>query len=227
MYYLIFSLISIILLSIIMLFSSKIENTSLFVDQLILSLLFISCCIFGLSCAFYPRWYKKLLFSTSQKKKHKKKSNKLKRKGHHPDCMQFKNHRIKVKNTFYCTGCFGLSIGLILSMIVMMIYLLHPIIFSNVDPIYLFILGIIIIFFVFLEMILPQTIPIIHLFLNALFILSFFLIIISLFMKTNTLYLAGIGILFSFLFLDTRIQLSNRKHRNICQVCDESCKMYK
>jgi hypothetical protein len=191
-------------------------------ERMVIALLFIFICIIGILFAFFPGWH-------NRKKRHKNnnKNNKTlkKRKGHHPNCEGFSNHVIKIKNKTYCAGCIGLAIGSLISVFLMILYLM--IIKVNSEILYFFTpIGLLIIFFTYLEILIQKSLVFFHIFFNILLVISFFLITISIFEKTGSIFFGMISILLSFLFLDTRILLSSYKHSLICKNCNEECKMY-
>ena len=158
--------------------------------------------------------------------KNKIKNKKINRIGHHPNCQNFKNHIIKIKKRVYCTGCLGLGIGSIISIIILFFYLIllnnHSILIYQ----YLFYLGIIFIYLSFLDSLILKKFKIIHILSNILLIIGFLLIILCTFEVTGKLIFGLIGILASFLFLETRIQISILNHVTICNNCMKECKMY-
>jgi uncharacterized membrane protein len=149
-----------------------------------------------------------------------------KREGHHPNCDKFKNHSLRIKNRVYCTGCLGLAIGCIISIILIIFYNSFFVKISPEIYFYLIIMGMIIIGFVFIEIISNKRNEFIHIISNSLFIISFLIIIIGITEITGNKIYGIIGIILSFLWLDTRIQLSNWHHSKICSKCYNSCKMY-
>ncbi len=225
-YYLLISLILFFLLIILNFFNPIINKTNE-IDRIIVVIFFILICILGFSLSFFPRWYKKII---KNKKKYliKSKSDKKirKREGHHPNCIKFKNHIIKIEDKNFCSGCFGLGIGSIISIVIIIYYL----IFNNNQYLaiyqYSFFLGVLIIILSYIESILNNKKSIIHILSNIFLIIGFFLIIISTLENSGSLVYGLISIISSFLFLETRIQISMLNHINICSECNEQCKMY-
>jgi hypothetical protein len=169
-----------------------------------------------------PNWYKKKIKKSNYKNLNEKI---IKREGHHPNCLQFRNHVIKVKNKKYCAGCLGLSIGSFLSIILIIIYNLINIVYFDMYW-YLLMFGLIIILYSFFEMFLNNKYPWIHLLSNTILIIGFLLILIGTIEKTGEFFYGLISLLVSFLFLKTRIQLSIFNHENICLNCNRTCKIY-
>lgn len=215
-------------LTIMIIFFSETSTNFPFIDRIILGLVFILSCILGVSFAIYPGWLSRLFKINRNKypKSIKSMRNKKKYRGHHPDCDKFRDHVVEINEKDYCSGCLGLTIGLMIAIILMIVYLLsNPIISYRIYLLMVF-FGIIIIMINFFEILFKKRKKIVHLILNILLIVSFFLITISIFEITGKLTFGFITIIFSFLWIDTRAQLSFLKHRIICLECKHECKMY-
>ena len=226
-YFILLSIIAVIFLIVLIYFGSSKIMIIDFYDRLLVGGLFIVCCSFGISLAFYPGWYRKILKPNKNKLDNKNDKKVLrKRKGHHPDCDQFKNHIICIDKKVLCTGCLGLAIGSMISVLSILIYLVFTNgITSTVFYILVF-LGLIMIFFNFVEIMFPIRRRLLHIFSNVFIVIGFLFIVISVFELTGSKTYAIIGIIFSFLWLFTRIQLSHQRHIYICNSCKEKCKMY-
>jgi len=226
-YYLILSITAAFLLLILAFFSPSNVNSIELYDKLFISGLFIIICIFGISLAFYPGWYRRITnFGNYNKQKQQTKKAVRKREGHHPDCNEFKNHSIKIKNKILCAGCLGLAIGSAISIFLMILYIfIENNQSSTIFQIIAF-LGLIMIFFTFVEIMFPLSNAVGHVVSNIILVIGFLLITISIFEITGNKIYGAITVLFSFLWLDTRIHLSNWRHTLICNNCDENCKMY-
>jgi hypothetical protein len=87
-------------------------------------------------------------------------------------------------------------------------------------------LGLIIIGLAYVEIMLPIRHAVVHIISNIFLVLSFFLVTISIFETTGNKVYGILSVIISFLFLDTRIQLSNWQHARICESCSETCKMH-
>jgi len=227
LYYLILSIVAAALLLMLAFFgSSDIRNVSIY-DLVLFSGVFIVSCIFGISLAIRPGWYRRFTKDQNHNAKRKQGHNiTRKHKGHHPDCNQFQNHTVIIRNRTICAGCLGLSIGCIISIFLMIFYvfLAHGK-FSNIFYFFIF-LGLIIIGLVYVEIIFPTRYTIIHIISNVFLVVGFLLITISIFEITGKMIYGLISILLSFLWLDTRIQLSTYRHSLICNKCNKECKMY-
>lgn len=226
-YYIITSIISFILIILLIFFNKLTDNNYNTYDKLLVGVIFITSCIFGLSFTLYPGWLKKISYNEDTNSKEKINiKNKRTFKGHHPDCKKFHSHTIKIKNKTYCAGCFGLTFGSLFSILLMMIYVLLeinlPTIFFNI----LIIVGFILISISFLVVVSSKIAAIFHILANILLIISFYLITISIIEITGNVYYGVIIILLSFLWIDTRIQLTKWQHHNLCNTCNEFCKKY-
>jgi len=196
-------------------------------DKLFIGGFFIGSCLFGISLAQYPGWYKRLIYQKKHNLNNQQKNKKIRaRKGHHPDCEHFFYHTIKTQKKIFCAGCFGLSLGSIISISIMVLYTITEINMPSTLFYPFLYLGIIIIDLIFIETFLSIKNTTVHVISNVFLVISFLLVCISILEITgNPLYVA-ISILFSILWLDTRIHLSNWRHTLICTNCGENCKMY-
>ena len=226
-YYLILSITAAVLLLTLAFFNSSNTASVDIYDKLFVGGVFITICLFGISLAIYPGWFKRF---TKQEKQNpnRKQTQKTarKRKGHHPDCDQFQNHTIRINNKMFCAGCLGLSIGAILSIFLMILYIVIGGELSFTTFYFFMFLGLIIIGLVYIEIMLPIRHTIIHVISNAFLVISFLLIVVCIFEITGNKIYGAVSILLSFLWLDTRIQLSYWQHSLICNNCTEQCKMY-
>jgi len=200
-FYIFLSIVAVILNFILVYFDASKTYIINFYDKLFVAGLVIIGCIFGISLAFFPKWYKKSLRS---RKKSQYKKNKLtvsrKRKGHHPDCDEFKDHVFKFKKKVYCTGCFGLAVGAFSSIILVIIYLninSKITLLVNYNYVLLF-LGFILITINLTEIMLPNRNKIIHIFLNIFIMIGFLMIVISVFEITGSTTYAIISTLSNY-----------------------------
>ena len=226
-YYAILSIAAAVLL-LILIFLSPLNTTTIGThDKLFVGGMFITSCIFGISLALYPRWFRRL---TKHATHHlnSERSGKITRKykGHHPDCGNFQSHTIETKNKTLCAGCLGLSIGSKISIVLTIIYMVIIREKAATGFYCVVFLGLIIIGLAYVEIMLPIRHAIVHVISNILLVLSFFLVTISIFEITGNKVYGILSIIISFLFLDTRIQLSNWQHARICESCSETCKVY-
>jgi hypothetical protein len=215
-----------LLLSIVF-FKITSEDTLGINDRLIVGIIFIICCLVGISLAIYPGWIKRKLggaIKDSDKKNNEKSARK--RIGHHPDCDRFRSHKIRIKDNVYCAGCLGLAIGCLISIILMSMYVTFSFSLSSDFFLFLTIFGFFIIGFVFIEILVNNKNILTHIISNSLLVLSFLIIIIGITELTRNISFGIICIVLTLLWMDTRIQLSKWHHSKICYKCVKSCKMY-
>jgi len=224
-YYIFLSLLVLLFLSFTIAFYPQNENINNHLDRMILGMVFISCCIIGISFSIFPGWYKKYLYKKKRIVTQKSKNQVyIQRKGHHPYCNHFKNHTINIQKKTYCAGCLGLTIGAIIAIIMTIGYVF---IYNIQQQTYvIFGMGTSLILISFITSLLAETKPVLRVMINILFIIGFFFIIGSAFEHTQNLNFSIISIIFCILFIQTRISLSHNQHRKICQSCSQLCKSY-
>jgi hypothetical protein len=195
------------------------------VEKIAVAGIFIASCVVGISFSLHPNWVRKLYSKKDNTVKNHSEALQRSFHGHHPDCKTFENHRMIYRNKTWCTGCLGLLIGCLLSIILMILYIVVP--FKQPPTIsrLLFFLGLLVIALVYLEIIKGSRLSIIHVLSNAMFVLSFFFITISILELSGKVMYGLFSILLCILWLDTRIQLSRWQHRRLCSSCPEPCKI--
>jgi hypothetical protein len=196
-------------------------------DRLFIGGAFVSCCLFGVSLALRPNWIKRF---TKRGINHVHgqpiQTVAIKRQGHHPGCVHFQSHTFPIKNNILCAGCTGLALGSIASVFLMIISLIFfNEISKNILSIFI-IVGMIFIALNYVEIAYLKRGAFVHLFSNIFLVISFFFVIIGVFQLTGNVIFGIFAVIISFLWLDTRIQLSNRRHTEICKNCNETCKAY-
>ena len=67
---------------------------------------------------------------------------------------------------------------------------------------------------------------VLHVIANSFMIVGFFLLVVGMMGATGNDVSGLLAVSFSFLWIDTRIQLSNWRHSIVCDECPKSCKMY-
>jgi hypothetical protein len=161
-----------------------------------------------------------------QSNKHKnlsKRTQTIKLAGHHPICEPFGNHTINYKKYVFCTGCYGLVIGSIIAILIMILYILFNISITNEYNIFILGLGFLLTLINYIVTIWYHNTTAPHLLSNSLLIIGFLFIVIAIAELTGEASYGIIAIIFSILWLDVRIHLSQYKHRRICQICPEDC----
>ena len=226
-YYIILSTLAVVLLLLVIFIGYSNLNTTKITDKLFVGVTFIVSSFFGISLAKYPGWLRRLTgYGNHNHTKKQTQNITQKHIGHHPKCDKFRSHIIKIKNKTYCAGCLGLEIGSIISIILMLIYIfVISSLSSNLFHLVVF-FGIIIIAITYVEIMISIRLAIVHTVSNVFFVVSFLFIVIGVTEITRNGIYGIISVLLSFLWLDTRIQLSKRQHIQICKNCIKSCKMY-
>ena len=217
--YLVLSFSALILISIIGLIIQTKQAT--FYDRLIVSLIFILSLLFGISISIRPGWYKP---KKNIDYENNIKENSIDYKGHHPNCKGFSDHTITIKNKIYCAGCFGLLVGSLINIILIILFLVFDIII--IDYFLFLLIGIFLVTALFLIILFTNRKPFTRVLTNAIFMLSFFFIIISTLEITGSFIFGLLAGLLCFLFIDTRIKISKWTHVKICSNCEKNCKRY-
>ncbi len=122
-YYLILSAIGASLIILLSLLSSPSIKNIHMSDKLAIGAAFILSCIFGIYVAIKPNLTKRF----SKRGSHDGQPLQaimMERRGHHPECEQFKSHTIKIKNKILCLGCSGSAVGSIISITLMSVYIM-------------------------------------------------------------------------------------------------------
>jgi hypothetical protein len=242
-YYLILSFIGAALIALIILFDSSTSTPASILEKSIVGAIFIIGSIFGISLAVRPNWLWRFMnhetlgyqnrhsysntINQGEKIKGRSKANRSRnRRGHHPVCISFKSHTIQIKDKILCAGCTGLIIGAVIGIFLMCVYIIYP----NKVPITFFyvciVIGMIIIAVNFSQTLLIMKIAGVHLISNTFLVIGFLLITIGIFQVTGKIIYGIVGVILSFLWLDTRVQLSKWRHECICSVCKENCKEF-
>jgi hypothetical protein len=227
-YYLFLSAVGASLISLVMilsLLSSPNTKTIHMSDKLAIGIPFIVSCLFGISIAIKPN----LTGSSSKQGGHDGQCPQtimIRHEGHHPECEQFMGHTIKMENKILCAGCSGLAMGSVISIALMSAYILFfKEIQQDILP-FLVIFGMVLIALNYIEIVIPGRKAYFHMISNCFLVISFFFIITGIFHLTGSVIYGLFGILISFLWLDTRIQLSNWHHFKVCKNCRQTCKVF-
>jgi hypothetical protein len=224
--YLIFSFLAAVFIGILVITSSYDTPSITISEKAVIAGIFITSCVVGISFTFCPNWVRRYHPQKKKREKNSIKEGKRLFQGHHPDCHTFQNHRIQWKHKTWCAGCLGLLIGLCASIMLMILYLIIDVKQPKMISYLLFIVGLFVLTFVYFEIVYRNRHPMLHVFSNSLLPLCFFIITIAVVGLTGKLLYGFFTILFCFLWLDARIQLSKWRHSLLCTYCIESCKMY-
>ena len=226
--YLIFSIIGAVLLVTASILSFSKEASITLSDRIFVGGLFILSCILGISLALKPNWIRRLSSkdaSVSNGNPMNERINK-RRRGHHPLCSRFQDHTISRNGNTFCAGCLGLAIGCVIAILLMFLFLIiFPYLTLTVFVLSMSI-GMIIIAFSYIETVLPHRTAAGHVINNVLLVIGLFLVVAGVFGITKSPIIGAFAILISFLWLDTRVQLSNWNHEKMCRDCKNTCKAY-
>jgi hypothetical protein len=193
-------------------------------ERLVVGGVFMGSCALGISLAIWPGWFRK-----SGRGDHGSRGDTTGgrgRLGHHPDCESFQSHVLKMKAGALCAGCTGLALGSFVSILLTGAYLVRPLDLQSATLHALIALGIVLVVVSFIEIAAPARNVLVHVTANALLVVGFFSLVIGTFQLTGSLAYGLLGVVISFLLLDTRIQLSSWRHSRMCADCRESCKSY-
>ncbi|MDD1747005.1 MAG: hypothetical protein LUQ16_04510 [Methanomassiliicoccales archaeon] len=144
---------------------------------------------------------------------------------HHPNCGRFDDRVVAIRGGLYCGGCLGLLIGSLLSLMLAVVYLLTP----GLEAMIAFLtlsFGIGLVALCLIEIGLDRGAPWSHVVANVLLVLGFFLVTIGVLDATGTLAYGLVAIIVCYLWLDTRIQLSDYRHAGTCYSCGRGCGYY-
>ena len=225
-YYLVVSVIGACVVMAMTLFgSSEAENLDI-LDRLIVGGAFIGSSLLGISLALRPGWIGRAVGRGNGPSEGHGRVGTRGRRGHHPDCEKFADHVITADKGALCAGCTGLAGGCVVAIVLMIIFVIIPARMSPGVPSLVVLFGTIIIVVAFAEIALPKRNALLHSTLNSLLVIGFFFIVIGVFHSTGDATSALLAIVVSFLWLDTRIHLSNWRHAKICENCSEVCKAY-
>lgn len=195
-------------------------------EKMTVSGVFIACCCIGITLALYPRWIRKITRKNIQMTQDIKERPRRSFHGHHPECERFQTHTITIHKKTWCTGCLGLLIGSLASIFVMFIYVLYPVRLSSLNFFMILFIGLFIIALIYIEIIVGSKYLGTHILSSAMLVPSFFLITMSVTELTGKMIFSVLTVLLCVLWLDTRVVISNARHRQTCSSCKESCKMY-
>jgi hypothetical protein len=200
-------------------------------ERILVGIAFIFCALFGISIAVRPGWLGRLArkgIHGADKAEYGETSDPERRRrlGHHPECEGFNSHRITIRNSTYCAGCLGLSMGAIAAIILTVLHIVVPYRLSGFPLYVLIFIGLTIVFLNYGEIMMSVRNPHVHVVSNTFLVVGFLLVVLGVFELTGSILYGLFGILISFLWLDTRIRLSKWRHHRICEECGADCKAY-
>ncbi len=196
-------------------------------DRLIIGVPLLASFLLGMSMAVKPGWMRRLRRDAvhSPNVSPPQSSDRV-RHGHHPDCEHFRPHTVRVGGKVLCAGCTGLALGSVVSIAMVILYVSLQISVTLGVSISLVVSGISLVWVSLASSELIQARGSGRFYSNSLMPVGFFLVAMGLLETTGNAAYGLAGVLISFLWLDTRIRLSRRRHIRICSSCGETCKSY-
>lgn len=193
-------------------------------EKLLVGGAFIGSAALGIFLAVRPNPIRRLRKEVHGASEHQSQEGRA-RQGHHPDCEGFRSHVIRIDGRALCAGCTGLALGSAASILMAVVFLLLPDEMPQVFDHILIGLGLIFVAFNHVEAIVSRS-AVLHLTSNVMLVEGFLLLVFGIFRLTGDAGFGILGVILSFLLLDTRIQLSNWRHAQVCADCEETCKSY-
>jgi len=192
-------------------------------DKVIVSLAFMASCAWGIIKSYRPGFLRRKRGAgpTDQTAK----TFRTVYVAHHPDCGRFDDRVVVIKGGKYCGGCMGLLLGSLIALMMVSAYLLTPGLGAT-EGVLTLSFGIGLVALCLLEIGMDRGAPWTHFLANLLLVLGFFFVTIGVLSSTGSVAYALIAILVCYLWLDTRIQLSDWRHADTCGSCGRGCGYY-
>lgn len=186
---------------------------------------FMASCVYGISLAMRPGWTRRL-FAGKRGGLRTESPSVRSLQGHHPDCGHFVGHTFEWRGRVLCAGCTGIAGGSATSLVLMGLYLALPVAWPAGVLQVALLLGLGLVGVKYLEAALPRGSLAARLGSNALFVVGFLLVVVGAMELSGSPVVGFLAVFVSFLFVDTRIQLSRWRHVKTCGDCREGCKVY-
>jgi hypothetical protein len=198
-------------------------GTLTYEDRLIVGLAFVGSCVIGIILSLGPN----RLHPLRKNARRNDSRGNVDRAwiGHHPDCGTFGDHLIGINGHRYCAGCLGLALGSVISLAFIVLYLLVPPVDVPMGR-WLVVIGMCVVTICMVEVAWHPLVPSLHVLFNLTLPIGFLVVIVGVTSSSTDVMLSLIAILICFLWLDTRIQISDWKHSKTCGTCDRSCRAY-
>ena len=147
-------------------------------------------------------------------------------RGHHPECKNFGAHTFRICNKTFCAGCVGLALGAILSLFGSALYFFFKLSFMS-NHLVAFWIGFVGVSCGLLQYhLFDWGKSSVHLSVNVVFVFGVFLLLMAVDGITQSVIVDCYLIAVSFLWIYTRIVLSQLDHKRICRACHvEECKL--
>ena len=143
--------------------------------------------------------------------------------GHHPPCGGFRGHEVLIRGRSFCAGCTGLLVGAVIALFVtaMSAFLGAGFVVPGQALVFFGMVGAALGLFQSLSF--RSEKGWFRVFAGALFVVGTFLILWGVDAVLRSLYVDLVVVLFSLLWLGTRIELSRWSHERICDGCVSGC----
>jgi len=188
---------------------------------------FIASCLLGISMALKPAWLRRVTKQAGHGSSSAgEEGTRRRRQGHHPDCEHFMGHTVRIGGRVLCGGCTGLLLGSVVSIVGAASYMFLSLNESRAVLLTILGAGLFIVSLCLVEIRIPAREKSVHLMSNMFLVAGFLLVVTSVLELTGDALFGLVAVVLSFLWLDTRIQMSGWRHSEICGSCPETCKAY-
>lgn len=186
---------------------------------------YTASCLLGISIAIRPGWLRRVTNQTGHGPSTATADGRRRRRqGHHPDCEHFKGHTLQIGGKVLCGGCTGLALGSVVSIVGAASYMILSLNESRIVLFSILGAGLFVVSLCLVETRIPAREKSVHLLSNAFLVVGFLLVVTGVLELTAEMVFGLVAVLLSFLWLDTRIQISGWRHFEICKECTETCK---
>lgn len=195
----------------------------------IVGAVFIGACAFGVSFAVRPNWTSGLFPGSRDEREDRDegpRARSVPRRGHHPACEPFAGHTLTVGSKFVCAGCMGILVGCIVSISLMAFVMLKATDWVSSRHTDLIAGGVLMVLAGLVEAWVPSDRPWRHLLANVVFMMGCFIVTAGVLLSTGGWSYAVLGIVICFLWLETRVSISQYHHSEACRSCPNECKVY-
>ncbi len=187
-------------------------------------------CAIGISMALRPNWRRRWFGDEGAVDGGTADADKPppgpRRRGHHPECDTYASHTVTWRGGVRCAGCTGLAVGAFVAIVLGIVYVRLPTSITWAAGPALVLAGMSLVALGLFAAWAGGIDPRANMTLNALMVLGFAFVSIGLLEATGDWLWGLVGVVFSVLWMDTRIQLSRWNHAASCTVCPEACKAY-
>jgi hypothetical protein len=191
--------------------------------------LFIGACAFGISVAVRPNWTDGLLPRRRAEGEGRNEGHAapaVPRRGHHPACEPFSGHTLTFGSKVVCAGCLGILVGCIISISLMAVVILMASDWGPSMRTDLISGGVLMVLLGLVEAWVPSDRPWRHLGANVVFMTGCLAVTAGVLLSTGDWSYSVLAIVICFLWLETRISISQYHHSETCRDCPEGCKAY-